>query len=75
MADLTHADILALAKAAKVTIPPDLLPEVAYSLNGLLEALDNIEVPGLDEVEPLPIVIPPSPPSRRGGRRASVSRS
>lgn len=75
MADLTHAEILALAKAAKVTIPPDLLPEVAYSLNGLLEALDNIEVPGLDEVEPLPIVIPPSSPSPRRGRRTSTRRS
>jgi hypothetical protein len=75
MADLTHAEILALAKAGKVTIPPDLLPEVAYSLNGLLEALDNIEAPGLDEVEPLPIVIPPSPPTRRRSRRTSASRS
>jgi hypothetical protein len=64
MADLTEAEILALAKAANVTIPPSLLPEVAYSLNGLLEALDNIEVPGLGMVEPLPIIIPPPPMSR-----------
>lgn len=59
MADLTDAEILALAKAANVTIPPSLLKEVGYSLNGLLEALSNIDVPGLDAVEPLPIILPP----------------
>jgi len=64
MADLTPAEILALAKAAKVAIPQALLPEVAYSLNGLLEALDQIDVPGLDEVEPLPIILPPTPVPR-----------
>ena len=34
MADLTEPEILALAKAAGITIPPHLLPEVGYSLNG-----------------------------------------
>ena len=65
MIDLTDAEILALARASGVTVPSQLVTEVGYSLNGLLEALENIEVPGLDEVEPLPIVIPPS--SSRGG--------
>ena len=60
MADLTEAEILALAKAANVIIPQPLIREVAYSLNGLLEALDEIEAPGLDEVEPLPIIQPPT---------------
>ena len=64
MADLTEAEILALAKAANVIIPQPLIREVAYSLNGLLEALDKIEAPGLDEVEPLPIIIPPTPRPR-----------
>lgn len=64
MADLTEAEILALAKAANVTIPPALVTEVAYSLNALLEALDNIDVPGIDEVEPLPIILPPTPAPR-----------
>ena len=75
MADLTHAEILALAKASNVTIPPDLLPEVGYNLNGLLEALDNIDVPGLDSVEALPIVIPPRTSSPRRARRTSARRS
>ena len=60
MADLNDADIMALAKAAGIMIPPHLLAEVGYSLNGVLEALERIDVPGLDEVEPLPIVIPPT---------------
>jgi len=60
MADLTDSDILALAKASGITIPTELLAEVGYSLNGLLEALGNIDVPGFDEVEPLPIVLPPT---------------
>lgn len=58
MADLTESEILALAKASGITIPSELLTEVGYSLNGLLEALDQIDVPGIDDVEPLPIVIP-----------------
>ena len=36
---------------------PD-LTEVTYSLNALLEALDEINPPGLDSVEPLPIILP-----------------
>jgi hypothetical protein len=66
MADLSDQEILTLAKASGVTIPANLVTEVGYSLNGLLEALGNIDVPGLDEVEPLPIVVPPS--SSQGGR-------
>ena len=62
MVDLTDTEILALAQAASVSIPPELVAEVGYSLNGLLEALENADVPGLEEIEPLPIIIPPSPP-------------
>ena len=58
MADLSEAEILTLAKAAGVSIPPDLVAEVGYSLNGLLEALAQIDPPGLEQVEPLPIVLP-----------------
>ncbi|MDE2940599.1 MAG: hypothetical protein OXR67_17025 [Chloroflexota bacterium] len=58
MPDLTDEDIQTLARAAGVTIPQDLVAEVGYSLNGVLEALDNIDIPGLDEIEPLPIIRP-----------------
>jgi hypothetical protein len=60
MADLTEEEVLALAIAARVTIPPSLLTEVTHSLNGLLEALDSIKAPGIDAVEPLPIILPPA---------------
>ena len=58
MAELPESDIRALAKAAGVEIPEHLLTEVGYSLNGLLETLENISVPDLEQIEPLPIVIP-----------------
>ena len=61
MADLNDAELNALAKAAGIDIPPELLTEVGYSLNALLDALDHIDVPDLDRVEPLPIILPPSP--------------
>ena len=61
MADLTEEDILTMARAAGITIPPELVAEVGYSLNGVLEALDRIDIPGLDEIEPLPIILPAPP--------------
>lgn len=61
MADLNDIELNALAKAAGIDIPPELLTEVGYSLNALLDALDQIEIPDLDRVEPLPIILPPSP--------------
>ena len=36
-----------------------LLTEVTYSLNALLEALDAINPPGLENIEALPIILPP----------------
>jgi hypothetical protein len=59
MADLSATEIIALANAARVKIPSELLAEVSNNLNGMLEALAAIDVPGLDEVEPLPIIVPP----------------
>ncbi len=58
MPDLTDEDILALARTVGITIPTELVAEVGYSLNGVLEALDNIDIPGLDDIEPLPIILP-----------------
>lgn len=55
MADLTEEQIKALGVAAGVDIPDKDLAEVSYSLNALLEALDEIEVPGLEDVEPLSV--------------------
>ncbi len=60
MADLSKEDIQALGRAVGLDIQEPELTEVMYSLNALLESLDAINPPGLDEVEPLPIILPPA---------------
>ena len=60
MADLTREDIQALGRAVNLDIQEPELTEVMYSLNALLESLDAINPPGLEEVEPLPIILPPA---------------
>ncbi len=60
MSDLTKDEIRALGHAVGLEINDPELTEVMYSLNALLESLDAINPPGLDSVEPLPIILPPS---------------
>ena len=60
MADLTKDEIRALGHAVGLEIQDPELTEVMYSLNALLEALDQINPPGLENVEPLPIILPPT---------------
>ena len=59
-ADLTKDDIRAMGKAVGLEINDPELTEVMYSLNALLESLDAINPPGLNDVEPLPIILPPA---------------
>ena len=59
MPDLTNDEIRAMGHAVGLEIEEPELTEVVHSLNALLEALDEINPPGLDEVEPLPIILPP----------------
>ena len=59
MADLTKDEIKAMGHAVGLEINDPDLTEVTYSLNALLESLDQINPPGLDSVEPLPIILPP----------------
>ena len=59
MSDLTKDEIRALGHAVGLEINDPELTEVMYSLNALLESLDAINPPGLDSVEPLPIILPP----------------
>ena len=60
MRDLTTDEIRAMGHAVGLEIQEPELTEVAHSLNALLEALDEINPPGLDQVEPLPIILPPA---------------
>ncbi|MDP6073018.1 MAG: hypothetical protein QGG34_15930 [SAR202 cluster bacterium] len=56
MQELTNDDIRALAKAANLNIDDPELTDVNYSLNAMLEAMDAIDVPGVNAVEPLAII-------------------
>ena len=60
MSDLTKDEIRAMGKAVGLDIQDPELTEVMYSLNALLESLDAINTPGLNDVEPLPIILPPA---------------
>ena len=67
VSDLTKDQVNAMGHAVGLNIQDPELAEVTYSINALLEALDEINPPGLDAVEPLPIIIPPMGPSTRSG--------
>jgi|TARA_B100001971_G_scaffold58684_1_gene53703 Asp-tRNA(Asn)/Glu-tRNA(Gln) amidotransferase C subunit len=56
MQELTNDDIRALAKAANLNIDDPELTDVNYSLNAMLEAMDAIDVPGVNAVEPLAVI-------------------
>ena len=58
MEDLTDPEIQALGRAVGLDIQEPELTEVAYSLNAILEMMDEIEVPGVNAVEPLPLILP-----------------
>ena len=60
MVDLTKDEVRAMGHAVGLEIDDPELTEVTYSLNALLESLDAINPPGLDDVEPLPIILPPA---------------
>ena len=58
MEELTNEDILALARAVGLTIREPELTDVGYSLNAILEAMDAIDPPGLNAVEPMAVILP-----------------
>ena len=58
MAELSNDDIKALGRAVDLDIQEPELTQVAYSLNAILEGMDQINIPGLNSVEPLPIILP-----------------
>ena len=59
MEELTKEEVRGLGHAVGLEIQDPELTEVTHSLNALLEDLDRINPPGLDNVEPLPILLPP----------------
>ena len=59
MQELTKEEVRGLGHAVGLDNQDPELTEVTYSLNALLDDLDHINPPGLDTVEPLPILLPP----------------
>ena len=58
MSSLTNEEVLAIAKAVDLEIQEPDLTQVRYSLNAILEAMDQVDIPGLNAQEPLPIITP-----------------
>ena len=61
MADLTKEEVVALGHAVGLEIhdPKSRSDRGHLSLNALLEALDAINPPGLENIEALPIILAP----------------
>ena len=59
MTELTNQEIQALGRAVGLDIQEPELTQVGYSLNAILEAMAAIEVPGVNAVEPLPLLPDP----------------
>ena len=58
MADLTQNDVKSLGRAVGLELQEPLLTELTHNLNALQELIENVNPPGLDQVEPLPIILP-----------------
>lgn len=58
MADLSTDDVQSLGRAVGLTLADPLLTELTYNLNAMRDLLESITPPGLDQVEPLPIIPP-----------------
>lgn len=58
MIDLSNQEVQALGRAVGLNIQEPELSQVTYSLNAILELMEEIDVPELNSVEPLPIILP-----------------
>jgi hypothetical protein len=58
MAGLSNQEVQALGRAVGLDIQEPELSQVAHSLNAILESMEEIDVPGVNAVEPLPIILP-----------------
>jgi hypothetical protein len=58
MPDLSTDDIKSLGRAVGLNIEEPHLTEVTYNLNALRDLLEDLHPPGLEYIEPLPIIPP-----------------
>jgi hypothetical protein len=59
MADLTTDDVKSLGRAVGIELEEPFLTDVTHNLNALKALLEDANPPGLEDVEPLPIILPP----------------
>ena len=57
MSELNEDEIRGLAKAVNIEIQDSDIKDITYSLNAMLEAIDNINPEGINAVEPLSIIL------------------
>lgn len=58
MVELSSEEVMALARSVNLPISEDDLLDVTHRLNAMLEGIETIDHPALDEVVPYPIVLP-----------------
>ena len=58
MKDLSNSEVQALGHAVGLEIKEPELTEVVHSLNAILEMMNELEIPGANAVEPLPLILP-----------------
>lgn len=58
MPDLSNDEIHALGRSVGLDIQEPELTQVGYGLNAILEAMASIDAPGVNSVEPLPLMLP-----------------
>ena len=56
MPELNDDEIGALARAVDLDIQDSDMEDVKHSLNAMLEAMDKVNLKGINSVEPLPII-------------------
>ncbi len=55
MSKLTNDEVVALAKASDIVLTGPELTEVAHHLNAVIAAMDAIDEPGLNDLDPMPM--------------------
>ena len=58
MPDLSNEEVHALGRSVGLDIQEPELTQVGYSLNAILEAMASIDAPGVNAVEPQPLILP-----------------
>ena len=58
MADLSPEDVKALGAAVDIHMEEPLLTEVTHNINAIRDLIEEVDLPELVRVEPLPVIPP-----------------